>query len=317
MIEINGAEIKEGENKSIKIKVGKLHSGPTINIYAQVFHISEQGKKILLVGGIHGDETNGTEIIRRAIEKKFFEDMKSGTVIAIPVLNVFGFINFIRDEPSGKDVNRSFPGTNTGSLASRIAKKLTDFILPHVDMIIDFHTGGDTRFNYPQVRYSANSNESKELARVFNANFTIEKPVIPKSLRKTANDFGIPIIVYEAGESLRFDDQSIQTGLKGISNILSHFGLTDRDESYSITPTVRINRTRWIRARESGILNILKKAGDTVEEKEIIGFIKDLYGEWSKNVVSTKKAFILGHNNAAVINIGDPLFNIGWYETYK
>lgn len=312
MIEINGTEIKPGESKSIKIKVGKLHSGTTINIYSQVFNGAEKGKRILLVGGIHGDEINGTEIIRRAIEKKFFEELKSGTVIAIPVLNVFGFINFIRDEPSGRDVNRSFPGSNNGSLASRIAKKLTDFILPNVDLIIDFHTGGETRYNYPQVRFSKSSPESESLARIFDASFIIEKPYVPKSLRKTANDAGIPAIVYEAGESRRFDNFSIETGLKGISNILSHYNMKENDVNNYVNSSVYISRTRWIRARESGIFNIIKKSGDMVQEKELIGVIKDLYGEWSKNVFSPRKAYIIGHNNAPVINIGDPLFNIGW-----
>lgn len=312
MIEINGIGIRPGENKSIKIKVGKLHSGTTINIYGQVFNSAAKGKRVLLVGGIHGDEINGTEIIRRAIEKKFFEDLKTGTVIAIPVLNVFGFINFIRDEPSGRDVNRSFPGSNNGSLASRIAKKLTDFILPHVDLIIDFHTGGETRYNYPQVRFSKSSQESENLARIFNADFTIEKPFVPKSLRKTANDAGIPAVVYEAGESRRFDDLSIETGLQGISNILAHHNMSDKEMAHSLKESVYIRQTRWIRARESGIFTIIKKSGDLVNEKELIGVIKDLYGEWSKNVFSPRKAYIIGHNNAPVINIGDPLFNIGW-----
>ncbi|MGE5356721.1 MAG: succinylglutamate desuccinylase/aspartoacylase family protein [Deltaproteobacteria bacterium] len=312
MMEINGTEIRPGENKPFKIRVGKLHSGTTINIYGNVFNGKNEGKRILLIGGIHGDEINGTEIIRRAVEKKTFEDLHCGTVITIPVLNVFGFINFIRDEPSGKDVNRSFPGSNTGSLASRIAKKLTDFILPHTDIIIDFHTGGDTRFNFPQVRFSKISPESKELARQFNAFFTIEKPFVPKSLRKMAHEMGKSVIVYEAGESKRFDESAIDTGLQGINNVLSYFDMKTIENIIPAHDSVYITQTRWIRARESGIFNILKKSGTRVEEKEVIGIIKDLYGEWSKNIISPKKGYIIGHNNAPVINIGDPLFNLGW-----
>lgn len=313
MMEINGHEILPGENKKIKIRVGKLPSGTHINIFAQVYRAKKKGKTILVLGGIHGDEINGVEIVRRSIEQEYYENLKSGTVIVIPLLNVYGFINFSRDVPDGKDVNRSFPGVNTGSLASRVARKLTKFILPHVDIGIDFHTGGDSRYNYPQIRYSRGSNESKKLAKTFNAPFIIEKPMIKKSLRKVAHDMGVPIIVYEGGESKRLDDFSIEKGLQGIKNILMHFDMVEKEDIEN-SSSILINKTKWIRARESGLFRSFKKSGSTIEEKELIGMIKDILGEQSKNIISTKNAYILGHNNAPVVNMGDALFNLGWYE---
>ncbi len=314
-MKINGHEILPGENKKIKIRVGKLPSGTHINIFANVYRAKKKGKTLLVLGGIHGDEINGVEIIRRSIEQEYYEDLESGTVIVIPLLNVYGFINFSREVPDGKDVNRSFPGVNTGSLASRVARKLTKFILPHVDMGIDFHTGGDSRYNYPQIRYSKGVDESKTLASIFNAPFMIEKPMIKKSLRKAANDRGIPIIVFEGGESKRLDDLSIEKGLAGIKNILYHFGMIKPEESDNhITTSIKINKTSWIRARDSGLFRALKKSGYQVEEKELIGMIKDVLGEESKNIHSSRKAYILGHNNAPVVNMGDALFNLGWQD---
>ena len=316
-MEINGIEIKPGENKTVKIRVGKLPSGTHINIFAHVFRSKNEGKTVLLSGGIHGDEINGVEIVRKAIEKEYFDDLKQGTAIVIPLVNVYGFINFSRHVPDGKDVNRSFPGSNTGSLASRVARKLTKFILPHIDFGIDFHTGGGSRYNYPQIRYSRQNEESKKLAEIFNAPFIIEKPLIPRSLRKVANDMNIPVIVYEGGESARFDSFAIKTGLQGIRNILSHFGMIESGDAGNTEDKnkgIHINKTSWIRSRDSGIFHLLKKSGEYVHEKEILGVLKDVMGERSKNIISRKNAYILGHNNAPVVNMGDALFNLGWYE---
>ncbi len=314
MMEINGNEIRPGENKKIKIRVGKLPSGTHINIFANVYRAKKKGKTILILGGIHGDEINGVEIIRRSIEQEYYEDLISGTVIVIPLLNVYGFINFSREVPDGKDVNRSFPGVNTGSLASRVARKLTKFILPHVDFGIDFHTGGDSRYNYPQIRYSKGVSESKALAEVFNAPFMIEKPMIKKSLRKAAHDMGIPIIVFEGGESKRLDNFAIEKGLAGIKNILLHFDMIEPEKTKDTKSSIKINKTSWIRARESGLFRSLKESGYQVDNKELIGMIKDIMGEQSKNIHSNRNAYILGHNNAPVVNMGDALFNLGWYE---
>jgi len=317
MMEINGHEILLGEHKKIKIRVGKLPSGTHINIFAHVYRAKKKGKTLLILGGIHGDEINGIEIVRSSIEKEYYEDLKSGTVIIIPLLNVYGFINFSREVPDGKDVNRSFPGVNTGSLASRVARKLTKFILPHVDYGIDFHTGGDSRYNYPQIRYSRGYDESKKLAEIFNAPFTIEKSLIKRSLRKVANDMGIPIIVYEGGESKRLDKFAIKQGLKGIKNVLQHFDMIEVDEAIPKEKSIEINKTTWIRARESGIFKHLVASGEKVEEKELIGVIKDVLGEQTKSIISTKNAYILGHNNAPIVNMGDALFNLGWKDEVK
>ena len=312
-MEINGNIINLGENKTLKIRVGKLPSGTSISIVSHIFRSKNEGKTILLLGGIHGDEINGMEIIRRAIEKQYFDNLQCGTVIAIPVLNIFGFINFNRDLPSGKDLNRSFPGSEKGSLAARVARKFTKFFLPYADIIIDFHTGGDIRYNYPQIRYSNINDESIHISKIFNAPFIIQKAMIPKSLRKTAVEMGKAAIVYEAGESKRLDEFSISTGLQGIRNVLQYFEMIDKQE-IELVNSKFFNKTSWIRARDSGILNLLKHAGDDISEKEILAVIKDISNEWSKNVRARRSGSIIGHNNAPVINMGDPIYHVAWYD---
>lgn len=312
---INGIEIKPDEYKVLKVRVGKLPSGTTINILCHAFCGREEGDTILMLGGIHGDEINGIEILRRALSSKMFENLQRGNVIAIPIVNVFGFNNFDRDVSADKDLNRSFPGSENGTLASRVAKILTDQFLPLSTIIMDFHTGGETRYNYPQVRYTKGKERSHQLAKVFNPPFIIEKPMILKSLRKTAIDMGKSVIVYEGGESKRLDELAIETGLKGIKNVLSYLNMNNNQYSNQASESIELNNTSWIRSRESGIFNVIKHAGETVIEKQTIGMIHELAGEWSRKVISRRNGYIIGHNFAPVINMGDPLFNIGWFDS--
>jgi predicted deacylase len=241
--------------------------------------------------------------------------MNCGTIIVIPLLNIYGFINFNRYVPDGKDVNRSFPGSNSGSLASRIARTLTRHILPHVNYIFDFHTGGDSRYNYPQVRYTRTDTVAGQLASVFNAPYLIETSIIPKSLRKTAREMKIPILVYEAGESVRLDGLSIMHGLQGLTSCLIHLGVLDQKlaSGYKVT-SILIKRTSWVRATYSGIFIWTKSSGTKVRKGEKLGFISDPNGLRSIAVISNKSGHIIGHNNASVVNQGDALFHIG-YET--
>lgn len=308
---INNTEIAPGKQKKVKLRVGYLPSGTEINIFAHVYRGIEEGPVMLLLAGVHGDEINGVESIRRLIELGYFEQIKKGSVIVVPLLNVFGFINFSRDVPDGKDVNRSFPGNNTGSLASRVARKLTKSILPLVDFGIDLHTGGDSRHNHPQIRFTRTDEKARELAEVFNAPFTIAKARIPKTLRKVASEMGKPVIVYEGGESKRLDGLAIDTAIRGIQRLMDHFDMFDKKSSTPGQESVTIDKTRWIRAAEAGLFIWSKRAGMMIKKGETLGVIKDVQGERTSKVLAKMDGYIIGHNNAPVVNSGDALFNIG------
>lgn len=309
---VDGESIAQGEYKQVKLLVGRLPSDTQISILAHVYRGKEDGPVLLLQGGVHGDEINGVETIRRIIEADTLSAIKRGTVIAIPLLNVFGFINFSREVPDGKDVNRSFPGSSTGSLASRIARNLTKKILPHVEYAIDLHTGGASRYNYPQVRYSKGNKESFELANVFGSQYIIEKATIPNSFRRACKELGIPAIVYEAGESIRLNGFAITNAIHGINNVLAHFGMIDNPNPSFAHNKYHVQKTSWIRASFSGLFIWTKSSGQAVMKGEPIGFIKDPFGNKSVTVTSTKDGHIIGHNNASVVNQGDALFHIGY-----
>jgi len=315
-IEIDNVSVYPGEYALASINVGRLPSDTRIDIKAHIFRSQNPGPCILVLGGVHGDEINGVEIVRRAIEEDVFSNLERGSVIAIPLLNVFGFINFSREVPDGKDVNRSFPGAVRGSLASRVANTLTKKILPYVDIALDFHTGGASRFNYPQIRYSKTDKIAEELAMVFGSKFIIQKPLIPKSFRKTAKEMNIPTIVFEGGESVRLDGHSIAVGIQGMKRVLAHLDMNHVPGFETQVDPVLITKTVWQRAPYSGIFIWSKESGQKVKKGEPLGVLKDAYGNKSITVSANRDGYIIGHSNASVVNQGDALFHIG-YEIKK
>ena len=225
-------------------------------------------------------------------------------------MNIYGFINYSRDASEGKDVNRSFPGSISGSLASRVAAKFTKEILPLVDFAVDFHTGGGARYNYPQIRYSIGDKRAEVLAKAFAAPYLIQKSPIAKTLRKVGMGMGIPILVFEGGESLRLDGFSIEKGLQGLLRLMKHQGLIEKDVPEAVTIR-HFNKTRWIRAQRAGLFKWSQESGAKVTKGELLGTINDPYGASSIVVLASHTGYIIGHNNAPVINQGDALFHLG------
>lgn len=313
-IEIDNISVYPGEYAMANINVGRLPSDTRIDIKAHIFRSKNPGPCILVIGGVHGDEINGIEIVRRALEEDLFTNLERGSIIAIPLLNVFGFINFSREVPDGKDVNRSFPGTSRGSLASRVAYTLSKKILPYVDFAMDFHTGGSSRFNYPQIRYSKLDKQAEELAIIFGTKFIIQKPMIPKSFRRTAKDMKIPTIVFEGGESVRLDGHSITIGIQGMKRVLAHLEMVHSNSFDNHSRSIIIKKTSWQRAPYSGIFIWSKASGDYIKKGEPLGALKDAYGNKSITVSASRDGYIIGHSNASVVNQGDALYHIG-YET--
>ncbi len=305
--------IEPGNNEVVKIPVGRLPSGNQIRIEAHVFRALAPGPVLLVMAGVHGDEINGVEIVRRCLEAGWFETLVSGSVVAIPLVNIYGFINFSREVPDGKDVNRAFPGSMKGSLASRVARSLTKKVLPQIDMTVDFHTGGGSLYNYPQVRYSKGHEPSLTLARQFSAPVLLAKPPIRKSFRKVALDLGKPTLVFEGGESLRYDAQAIEKGMAGLRRLLEAQGmLSPAAGAIPARPAREFVRSGWVRAPRAGLFLWHKDSGKAVRKGEVLGVINDPHGNGQEVVPAPKDGFMIGHNNAAVVNQGDALFHIAY-----
>jgi len=308
-IVIAGQEIHPGEFKAIHINIARLPSHTLIDTPIYVSRGLEEGPILALTAGMHGDEINGMEIVRRILDSGLHRP-KRGVTVCMPIVNVYGFLNYSREVPDGKDINRSFPGNKKGSLASRVAFNLMKEVIPYIDYGVDFHTGGAMRTNYPQVRAVLKESINTELAAAFHAPFTIDAPFRPNSLRKEASRKGKNIIVYEGGESLRFDQHAIEEGISGTLRLMKHLNMID----WAPQPTEEtrvIWNTTWIRAKSAGLFQSNVKSGQLIHPGEWVGTITDPFGEYKEQIVASEKGYVLGLNNIPVINVGDALMHVG------
>jgi len=309
-INIERYSIKEGSNSFIELYIARLPSGTEIHLPIHIFRSKVSGPTVLLSGGLHGDEVNGIEIVRRMISGKSFTKLKCGSIIAMPIINIFGFLNFSRDVPDGKDVNRSFPGSESGSLASLVAYNISTHILPNIDFGIDFHTGGASRTNYAQIRYSEKDKIGKNVAERFQAPFTLRSPLLDGSLRKCAVEMGKSIIVYEGGEAMRFSESAIEEAIKGTYRVLHSFNMLSTSAKPK-KPSLFFNSSKWLRAEMAGLFRSFKKSGQRVNQGDVLGIITDVAGQYQISIDCPENGYIIGHNNTPVVHRGDALFHIG------
>ncbi|MCC3158115.1 succinylglutamate desuccinylase/aspartoacylase family protein [Hymenobacter sp. 15J16-1T3B] len=307
---LNGLVIRPGEQVLTRLIISKLPSGTVIDVPVHVFRSAEPGPTVLLMAGMHGDEVNGIETIRRMIRRGQLQRPLRGSIIAIPILNIYGFLNFSREVPDGKDVNRSFPGSPRGSVASRVAHRFMREIMPLVDYGIDFHTGGAARSNHPQVRCLLGVDaETDALAAAFAAPFTLHAELRPGSLREAAMRQGRRIIVYETGESLRLDEHGIELASAGTFRFLKHLGML-AEAPPPAQATVVCRRHTWLRAKYSGLFRTSLKTGQFLEKGQEYGIVADPYGEMAVRLESPISGYIIGLNHMPVVNQGDALLHV-------
>lgn len=308
---ILGEEIPMGASKEINFNIAKLHTGTNIEIPIIIERAKTPGPTILFTAGIHGDEINGVDIVRQLITRKINKP-KRGTIICMPILNIFGFLNSNRAFPDGRDLNRMFPGSANGSLASRVAHRLMTEIIPEVDLIVDFHTGGASRFNAAQIRIVKDHPELDELARIFGAPFVLYSDHIAKTFRNACFQLGKPILLYEGGKSFYVDDAISKIGVEGVKRLLDHYGMLNPRIKASTPkrPTIFIEDSTWIRARQSGMFKPLININTKVTVNTILGQITDPYGKVYNEVKSTIDGYIINVNEASLVYQGDALFHI-------
>ena len=308
---ILGETIKPGESKEVNFDVANLHTSSPVNIPVIIERSKKPGPTVLFTAGIHGDEVNGVEIVRQLISKGINKP-KCGTIICMPVINIFGFINLKREFPDGRDLNRVFPGSPSGSLAGRVAYKLMHDIIPHVDLIIDFHTGGSGRFNAPQLRYSKENKELNDLAKVFGAPFVLYSKNVSKSFRTTCYKLGKLLLLFEGGKSFHIDDSVTNSGVNGSKRVLKHLGMlkTTFKASEPKKSCVFVDESRWQRAKYSGMFKAAITIGALVKKDDILGNITDPYGKFNYFVKASNAGYIINVNESPIVYQGDALFHI-------
>ena len=310
IIRINEVELQLGESAQMSLNWYQLPTKTIIEIPVYVFRSKKPGPTLLLQAGMHGDETNGIEIVRRLITREEVRKPLRGSIVAIPVINTFAFLYGTRDLPDGKDLNRCFPGSKSGSLGSRIAYDLTHEIIPQIDLGLDFHTGGKQINNYPQLRCTFEDSSSLNLAKKFSPTYIINSSLRDGSYRKEASKSNKPVLVFEGGESSRFHYQYINEAVNGTLRLMKHLKMVDVEVRENTTAL--INKSSWIRARSSGMFHCTKTNGVSISKGEVIGEITDPFGEHKEKIIAAQNGFIVAINTHPVVNQGDALIHLGF-----
>ena len=311
ILEILGTKIHKGESANVSFNVAKLHTQNSIDVPVIISRSKKPGPTVLITAGIHGDEINGVEIVRQIIARGINKP-KTGTIICIPVINVFGFIHMDRQFPDGRDLNRVFPGIKGGSLASRVAFKLVTEILPHVNFIMDFHTGGADRFNAAHIRIIKNEKSLKEAAEIFGAPFILFSKNLSKSFRQPCHKLGIPILLFEGGKSFHIDNTTTNIGVNGAKRVLNHLGMLNSKFKLPKPKheSIIIKNSKWVRAKYSGMFKSIVKIAQYVQKGQILGNITDPYGSFNHQVKAPNAGYIFSINDAPIIYQGDAIFHI-------
>lgn len=312
----SAGQVKPGETASFEIPISRVSSGHLVTMPVRIVHGRKPGPVLFVSAAIHGDEINGVEIIRQLL-KKLSPRSLSGTLICVPIVNVFGFVGNSRYLPDRRDLNRSFPGTPNGSLASQLAHIFRTEIIDHADFGIDLHTAAIHRMNLPQIRISPGCEHAETLALAFGAPAIITSPLRDKSLRQVALDDGVEMLLFEAGEGLRFDEFSARTGLNGILRVMAAMGMLASKRLRLPAPVpARATRSLWIRASRGGICRLLAKSGDIVEAGQAVAMIADPAGEDEEVIRAPIDGIVIGHACLPVVNRGDALMHIAEVRTF-
>lgn len=306
-------EVKPGETRQIELPTVSLYTDTDMSIPVFVKRGKMSGPTLLVSAAVHGDELNGIEIISRLINSKTLKSMK-GTLIAVPFVNGYGVLNQSRYLPDRRDLNRSFPGSKRGSLAARIANLFLEEIVSKCDYGIDLHTGAIHRSNLPQIRANLDDERTLAMAKAFGVPVLIKSNLRDGSLREAADELGVSMLLYEAGEALRFDEFSIRAGHRGIINVMRHLGLLAKSRRKPPREPYIAKRSGWIRATDSGFVTHIKELGDHVEKGDTLAIIKDPFGKTLDTIKSKASGIIIGKQNIPLAQEGDAMYHLALFN---
>jgi len=316
-LKIAGSEILPGSRMTIQLPIANLYTHTRMDLPIHIIHGKKKGPVLFVSAAIHGDELNGVEIIRRLLIQKSLKNLR-GSLIAIPIVNMFGLIQHSRYLPDRRDLNRSFPGSPKGALASRLAHIFMETIVKNSDYALDIHTGAIHRSNLPQIRANLDDKETMQLARAFGVPVIINSDIRDGSLREAAAMHGVKTLLYEAGEALRFDDLSIKAGLNGVMNVMRYLNMLPASKRKKPNAEPFVARSSsWVRAPHSGVFRNVIKLGERVKLGEKLGSISDpteIFEEIDFPVISTRTGIIIGKTNLPLVNEGDALYHIASFS---
>ncbi|MCX4187677.1 succinylglutamate desuccinylase/aspartoacylase family protein [Methylophaga sp. OBS4] len=315
LLVIAGEEVKPGQNKIIEIPLPDLYMHTALSMPVQVIRGRRKGPVLFVSAAVHGDEINGVEIIRRLVKSKSLKGLR-GTLITIPVVNVYGFLNQSRYLPDRRDLNRCFPGSEEGSLAARLANSFMTEVVSQCTHGIDLHTAAIHRDNLPQIRADLSNPEVETMARAFDAPVVVNSGLIEGSLRYAAQQNEVAVIVYEAGEALRFNELSIRAGVKGVLTVMRSIGMLAASRRAKKREPFVARSSAWVRAPQSGIFRMLVPMGANVNKGDLLGMVAAPYGKEKSEteVFATSSGIVIGRTNIPLVNEGEALFHIARFN---
>ncbi|MFN3172301.1 MAG: succinylglutamate desuccinylase/aspartoacylase family protein [Hyphomicrobiales bacterium] len=307
---LNGTVIAPGARQTVDLPVSVLSDHTPVSMSVHVIHGRLDGPTVFVSAGVHGDEVIGVEIVRRLLRSKNINSLR-GTLIAVPIVNAFGFINHSRYLPDRRDLNRSFPGSATGPLASRLAHLFLEEIVERCDLGIDLHSAAIHRKNLPQIRISPGNERLSELAQVFGAPVIMESDLRDGSLRAAARDKGKDVLLFEAGEGLRFDEMFIRAGVAGILRVLRHLKMVPAKGIAKPKATPQYcTSSKWLRAPAGGLLRTFKANGDVVNIDDVMGVVSDPFGDKELEILAPFRGIVVGRAVLPIVNEGDAVFHL-------
>lgn len=313
-IVIGGETIKPGETKRIQLPMPHLYTDTEMSIPVHVQRGRRDGPTMFVSAAIHGDELNGIEIINRLLKSAAIKRLR-GTLIAVPMVNVYGVLSQSRYLPDRRDLNRCFPGSSKGSLAARIANLFLKEIANQCDVGIDLHTGAIHRSNLPQIRADLDDPETLEIAKAFGLPVLLNAELREGSLRQAAGEQGVKMVLYEAGQALRYDEFSIRAGTKGIINVMRHIGMLNKTQRKGAPPKMFVARqSGWVRANESGFVTHVASLGDHVEKNQVLAIIANPFGDELDRVLSPQEGVVIGKQNIPLAQQGEALYHIAYFH---
>lgn len=305
---IGTVRVRAGQRQDVELPITRLVTGGDASLPVRVVHGREPGPTVWVDAAIHGDEVLGVEIVRQVLAQLSPRTLR-GTLLAVPVVNVLGFMTGDRYLPDGRDLNRSFPGSARGSLASRIAHLLMTEVVSKCDVGIDLHTAAARRSNLPQIRADLEDPETRRLAEAFGAPVMLHARLRDGSLRQAAREAGSTVLLFEAGEAMRFDEDPIAVGVAGVLRVLAALDMLDA-ETTDDEPPVACFSSGWVRARGTGILQLEVEEGALVEDGQRLGRIADAFGDNGRIVRADRDGIVIGLTRAPMVHAGDALVHI-------
>ncbi len=304
------SQIEPGDRQTVDLPVSVLSDHTPVTMSVHVVHGKRTGPTMFVSAAIHGDEVIGVEIVRRLLKTANLARLR-GTLLAIPIVNAFGFMSHSRYLPDRRDLNRTFPGSARGSLAARLANLFMEEIVARSDYGIDLHSAAIHRTNLPQIRVSAGNETALDLAKAFGAPLILTSGVREGSLRQAADERGIDILLYEAGEGLRFDETAVRTGVSGILRVMRRLDmLPSKGIARPKASPIISGSSFWLRAPAGGLLRTFRTIGDLVKRDDVLGMVADPFGETETEIVAPEGGLLIGRTNHPSVNEGDGLFHV-------